>query len=490
MMKIRPKMSFEKSLAEFDSNIFNKSVAISGVSINAQNVLPGDLFIAFAGATTHGITYLEQAIKNGAAAVLSDHTVQTTIPSFIHPHPRSLVGPISSWLYGRPFESLTAVGITGTNGKTTTANLVKQFWQLNSIKAGLIGTLGVEILNRQLLLNRTTPEADQLQAIAAAMVEQEVTHLVMEASSHAIDQGRIKGAKFKVVGFSNLTQDHLDYHKTMDQYFSAKAKLFTSEYADSAVINIDDQYGSKLSRQIDIPVVTVSRKDPSANWFLSKAKALNTGYQIEIRSSSGEDISAEFALIGDYNLDNLLLAVALASAAGLSNKQIANSISKLKSVPGRLESVSIGQKFTALVDYAHTPDAVERAIASVKAVTTGKLIGILGCGGDRDRSKRALMGKALLTGCGYAVFTSDNPRSESATGILQQMTEGLQLNDQGVIEVDRKKAIDLAVKMAKPGDVILLMGKGHEVGQDINGVITPFDDRAELAESIKRLAIK
>ena len=197
-MKIRPQAVFNKSLAEFDSKIFDKAVTISGVSINAQNVSPGDLFIAFAGATTHGISYLEQAIANGAVAVLSDQTVQATIPTFTHPQPRSLIGPISSWLYAKPFESLTTLGVTGTNGKTTTANLVKQLWQLNSISSGLIGTLGVEILDKQMVLKRTTPEADELQAITAAMVEKKVSHLVMEVSSHALDQGRVKGAKYKV----------------------------------------------------------------------------------------------------------------------------------------------------------------------------------------------------------------------------------------------------------------------------------------------------
>jgi len=488
-MKIRPQTVLQKSLAEFDSNLFNQAVAINGVSINAQKVAAGDLFIACAGATTHGITFLEQAVKNGAVAVLSDRAVKSTIPAFIHPDPRSMIGPIASWFYENPFKSITSLGITGTNGKTTTANLIKQLWQLNSIDCGLIGTLGVEILEKQFELSRTTPEADELQAIAATMVEKKVSHLVMEVSSHALDQGRVKGAKYKVAGFSNLTQDHLDYHKSMDQYFMAKAKLFTKEYAEIAVINIDDQYGKKLANQVEIPLVTISRKDPTANWYLAKADKQQNGYQIEIKSDSGEYINSEFALIGDYNLDNLLLAVAMVSVAGMSIDKISTGISKLKSVPGRLESIKAGQKFTALVDYAHTPDAVERAIATVKSFTTGKLIGILGCGGDRDNSKRALMGNALLVGCDFAVFTSDNPRSESATAILQQMTEGLQLTDKAVIELDRKQAIDLAVKMAKPEDVILLMGKGHEVGQEINGVKTPFDDRVELAESIKRLVI-
>jgi UDP-N-acetylmuramoyl-L-alanyl-D-glutamate--2,6-diaminopimelate ligase len=473
---------------EFDSKIFNQQVVISGVSINAQKVVPGDLFIAFAGANTHGISYLEQAISNGAVAVLSDKKIEASIPSFIHPKPREVVGAISAWLYGHPFESLKAVGITGTNGKTTTANLVKQIWQLNSIKSGLIGTLGVEIADDKLESARTTPEADDLQAIAAAMVEQGCKNLVMEVSSHAIDQGRIKGAKYEVVAFSNLTQDHLDYHLSMENYFQAKANLFATEYAKAAVINIDDSYGKKLSKQVKIPVVTVSRKESTADWYLAKAEIKNGLYQVEIKSKSGESLSENFALLGDYNLDNLLLAVAIANSAGLSLDKIASTISKLQSVPGRLESVNAGQKFTALVDYAHTPDAVERVIATVKSATNGKIIGVLGCGGDRDASKRSLMGHALFNGCDLAIFTSDNPRSESAEAILKQMTAGIDLGKKGLVEIDRKSAINLAVENAQSGDVVLLMGKGHESGQEVNSVVTPFDDRVELAESIKRLA--
>ena len=487
-MRIIPGLSLAKSLMEFDSKIFNQQVVISGVSINAQKVVPGDLFIAFAGANTHGISYLEQAISNGAVAVLSDKKIEASIPSFIHPKPREIVGAISAWLYGHPFESLKAVGITGTNGKTTTANLVKQIWQLNSIKSGLIGTLGVEIADDKLESARTTPEADDLQAIAAAMVEQGCKNLVMEVSSHAIDQGRIKGAKYEVVAFSNLTQDHLDYHLSMENYFQAKANLFATEYAKAAVINIDDSYGKKLSKQVKIPVVTVSRKESTADLYLAKAEIKNGLYQVEIKSKSGEILSENFALLGDYNLDNLLLAVAIVSSAGLSLDKIASTISKLQSVPGRLESINAGQKFTALVDYAHTPDAVERVIATVKSATNGKIIGVLGCGGDRDASKRSLMGHALFNGCDLAIFTSDNPRSESAEAILKQMTAGIDFGKKGLVEIDRKSAINLAVENAQSGDVVLLMGKGHESGQEVNSVVTPFDDRVELAESIKRLA--
>jgi UDP-N-acetylmuramoyl-L-alanyl-D-glutamate--2,6-diaminopimelate ligase len=488
-MRIIPSSTPKKSLMDFDPKIFDQQVLISGVSINAQKVVPGDLFIAFAGANTHGISYLDQAIRNGAVAVLSDKKIEGSIPSFIHPRPREIIGAIAAWLYGHPFESMKAVGITGTNGKTTTANLVKQIWQQNSIKSGLIGTLGIEIGEEKLESARTTPEADDLQAIAARMVEQGCERLAMEVSSHAIEQGRVKGAKYEVVAFSNLTQDHLDYHLSMENYYQAKAKLFTSEYAKVAVINIDDSYGKKLSQHLKLPLFTVSRNDQNADLYLVKAEVKNGLYQIEIKPKTGESFKSNFALLGDYNLDNLLLAIAIVYSAGLPFNKIVPAVSKLKSVPGRLESVIVGQKFTALVDYAHTPDAVARVIETVKSASKGKIIGVLGCGGDRDASKRSLMGQALLNGCDLAVFTSDNPRSESAQAIVKEMTKDLELGSKGLVEIDRKKAIDLAVRNAQPDDVILLMGKGHESGQEVNQVITPFDDRIELAESIKRLAI-
>ena len=376
--------------------------------------------------------------------------------------------------------------MTGTNGKTTTVNLVKQIWQLSGIQSALIGTLGVQIGSENLPTARTTPEADELQALAATTLEKGCTNLVMEVSSHAIDQSRVKGCKYKVVAFTNLTQDHLDYHKTMDSYFAAKATLFTAEYASAAVINIDDPYGAKLASESAIAVTTVSRRDSSADYYLKRSEVNKNGYFVEIISKKGEVITGDFGLLGDFNLENLLLAVAIAHLTGVSSIQISSVLSKLNSVPGRLEKIEAGQSFTALVDYAHSPDAVERVLKTARSFTDGKIIGVLGCGGDRDSSKRSLMGKALFNGCDQAIFTSDNPRSESADQILSQMIDGLVLGSKGFVVPDRKQAIDQAVKLAKEGDTVLVLGKGHESGQDFKGVITPFDDRIELAESIKR----
>jgi len=322
------------------------------------------------------------------------------------------------------------------------------------------------------------------------MVSKDLSHLVMEVSSHGLDQLRVQGAKFKVVGFSNLTQDHLDYHKNMDNYFNAKAKLFTKEYTESAVINIDDQYGLKLSKQVSIPTQTVSRNNKNANWYYEKIESKIDGFEVEINSSDGKKISGKLALIGEFNLDNLLLAVALASIAGLNEVKISSAIAKLSSVPGRLEQIKVGQGFTALVDYAHTPDAVSRVLEIARKITNGKVIAVLGCGGDRDISKRPLMGQALFTGSDIAVFTSDNPRSESSDEILKAMIAGIDLMEKGFVVNDRRAAIDFAVGQASEGDCVLVLGKGHESGQEVNGVITPFDDRIELADSIKRVLNK
>jgi len=487
-MSIRPTKVDKKALSGFDQKLFNTDVEISGVSINAGEVKSGDLFIALPGANTHGMKFIDQAISNGAVAVLSDRKIDCAIPVFVDQTPRNLVGPISDWFYNNPFSQLVAVGVTGTNGKTTTTNLVKQLWDLNGIHSGLIGTLGVEIGREKIAGVRTTPEADELQALAAVMVERGSTHLAMEVSSIAIDQFRVTSSKYKVAAFSNLTQDHLDYHKSMDEYFNAKAKLFTSEYAQTAVINIDDSYGKKLFEISKLSKKSVSRNDRNADWYYSKIDSLIDGYKIEISDKNGQLISGHYPLIGEHNLDNLLLAIASVSICGLTHTQISNSINKLRSVPGRLEIISGGQSFSAVVDYAHTPDAVSRVLKSARSFTSGRVIGILGCGGDRDKSKRSPMGQALFAGSDLAIFTSDNPRNEKANEILNEMTDGIALAEKGFAFVDRKEAIDFAVKMAKSGDCIMLMGKGHESGQEINGVITPFDDRIELLNSIRQAA--
>ena len=482
----RPEIS-AKNLMDFDPQLFPTELFITGISLSAQSIKPGDLFIALPGAKNHGLDFLDIAIKNGAVAVLADRVLACEIPIFKQENPRQIVGALAAWFNDLPFNSLTAVGITGTNGKTTSANLVKQLWQLSGFTSGIIGTIGVEVGERKFESARTTPEATELQSIAALMLQSNATHLSMEVSSHALVQGRVNGAHFKVAAFTNLTQDHLDFHGDMESYYLAKAKLFTAELSDHAIVNIDDSYGKRLCSEIKGKLTTVSRGDVTADWHYLSYKPTADGYAISIAHRGVAEINCNFGLLGDFNLDNLLIAVAITAQTGLSMVQIEKVIPALKNVPGRLAKVNLGQSFNAIVDYAHTPDAVDRVLATARTFTTGKVIALLGCGGDRDMSKRPIMGNSLLAGSDVAIFTSDNPRGESAELIISQMVGSNKIQAPNMIITDRKLAIKHAVSVAKAGDTILILGKGHESGQEVAGQIQPFDDQIELQSAISLL---
>ena len=481
----RPELE-SKNLKDFDNTLFDQEIKISGVALNANMVKPGDLFIALQGAKTHGLNFVADAIANGAVAVLSDKSADISIPIFISKDAKRLVGKISAWFNEEPFSKLFAVGITGTNGKTTSVNLLNQIWQLSGRKTGVIGTIGTEINETKYSGVRTTPEASELQSIAALMIQENVSNLAMEVSSHALVQERLSGAHFKIAGFTNLTQDHLDFHQSMENYFEAKSRLFNDDLSDLSVINIDDPYGKKLFALNPHKAISVSRADKSGDWHYQSVKANQNGFDVEIIGKKDQLVTGNFPLLGEHNLDNLILAVAIAAESGLSTDEISAAIPNLKSVTGRLEQVNLGQNFNALVDYAHTPDAVERVLKSARSFTLGKIIAILGCGGDRDKGKRPLMGQALINYSDIAVFTSDNPRSESPQQILKEMVGELSVVTPNKVIEDRKEAIKYAVSMALGGDTILLLGKGHEVGQEVNGVNTPFSDLLELTDAIKK----
>jgi UDP-N-acetylmuramoyl-L-alanyl-D-glutamate--2,6-diaminopimelate ligase len=352
----------------------------------------------------------------------------------------------------------------------------------------MIGTVGISIGKDVYPSSFTTPESPELQSMVATMVERGVQSMVMEVSSHAIAQYRIRGAHFSTSAFTNLTQDHLDFHGTMENYFATKAKLFTFEYTDQAFVNIDNEYGRKLSGLAEVPVVTLSRRDVTANWYYSNIEAVLGGYEVAIRGVGGILIEGFLPLVGGHNLDNALMAIALAVDSGIDPLAISMVMQYLQGPAGRLEKVEVGQKFLALVDYAHTPDAVERVLSAVREITPGKIIAVLGCGGDRDSSKRPLMGASLHSGSDFSIFTSDNPRSEDPELILDQMTSGISLGDTAVREIDRRGAIAIAVAEAQEGDTVIVLGKGHEIGQEVAGVKHPFDDRIELARAIEELA--
>jgi UDP-N-acetylmuramoyl-L-alanyl-D-glutamate--2,6-diaminopimelate ligase len=466
----------------------DSTTLVTGVSISSKDVQKGDLFIALPGEKSHGADFAVEAISLGAVAVLTDAEGAAKIsqlPVIVSSNPRRAAGVISAWFYSEPMRDLYSVGVTGTNGKTTVTTLLHQIMSAAGRESGLIGTVETLIGAEVIASKRTTPESTELQALSAVMRERHMRNLVMEVSSHAISLERIRGSHFAVVAFTNLSQDHLDFHKTMQAYFEAKAKLFTFEFADLAVINIDDSYGVKLAELTELPVMTVSRNNQSASWhYVSIAKDY-VGAHVAIRGSGGILIEGKVHLHGGYNFDNLLMAVAIASESGIDPIDIAAILPQLTGAAGRLESVRLGQNFTALVDYAHSPDAVARVLETAHEISDGRVIAVLGCGGDRDSSKRALMGKALHEGSDVAIFTSDNPRSEKADSILVQMTLGLDIQSPSAIIQDRSEAIKAAVNEAKDGDLVLVLGKGHEKGQEINGVVHPFDDRVELARAIE-----
>ena len=493
-MIVRVEELSSKKLSEIarycDLDSSSTEVNVTGIVSQAQSVIAGDLFLGLAGTNTHGAKFAELAITNGAVAILTDAEgasiiSDSAVPVLVISNPRLIAGNLTAWFYGFPLNSIFAIGITGTNGKTTTTTLLHQLWQSANIESALIGTIATQIGSEILPSKRTTPESDELQALFAVMRERQIRNLAMEVSSHALSQNRVTGSKFKAVAFTNLTQDHLDFHGSMDRYYQAKKSLFTFEYAEKGFINIDGDFGNQLVNDSEIPIATISKYNHKANWYYEAAIPTSSGYEVSIRGIGGVLISGKLPLFGEYNLENAIMAIALAVESGLDPIFVGTQMQAMKGASGRLEPINLGQSFAAFVDYAHSPDSVTRVLETAKAFTAGKVIAVLGCGGDRDVTKRPLMGAALSNGSDIAIFTSDNPRSEAPQVILDSMTAGLKVSAPSKVIENRSSAIEYAVSLAKPGDTVLLLGKGHEIGQEIAGVIHSFDDRIELARVIE-----
>ena len=481
-----------RAVAELTSAFSNhpdlESISITGVSIDSHQIEAGDLFVAVAGTKVHGATYAGNAKLNGAVAVLTDEVgaaIISDLPVLVVVNPRAAAGVIAAWLHKEPMRDMFSVGVTGTNGKTTVTTLMYQIAMAARRQSGLVGTVETRIGDEVVEALRTTPEAPELQSLAAVMRERHMRNLFMEVSSHAISLNRIGGSHFDIAAFTNLSQDHLDFHADMDSYFAAKVALFTHKYADTAYINIDSPWAARLLDIQELPVVRISRQDKSADWYFERIEIGVRSTAIAIRGSGGILIETSTKLVGDFNLDNLLMAIAICVASGIDPIDIAAITPSLTGAEGRLEKVDLGQSFSALVDYAHSPDSVSSVLETLRKSTAGKVVAVLGCGGDRDKSKRPLMGAALLAGSDLAIFTSDNPRSEDPAQIIKEMVSGLTLTATSAVEPDRKRAIEIAVAAAKPGDVVVILGKGHESGQEIAGVKHNFDDRLVLAAAIE-----
>jgi UDP-N-acetylmuramoyl-L-alanyl-D-glutamate--2,6-diaminopimelate ligase len=492
---MRPLLDYSISVGQIcqllsAESLLDNQITFSGITSDDRNILPGDLFLAYPGMNSHGAQFAQSAIAKGARAVLTDTRgaeIAHGLPMIIASNVRVAGALVSAHLYGRPMQEMESIAITGTNGKTTVSTLLHQLLQSAGRDSGLIGTVETLIGRQRYQSERTTPEADSLQAIAAAMSEQHMRHLVMEVSSHAMVLNRMQGSHFAIAGFTNLTQDHLDFHGDMESYYLAKAGLFTLEYADKAFINIDDPYGLRLFNSCTIPATSLSQKNVHASWHYTSIVPTRAGTELTVRGAGGILIQTSTPLRGSFNLDNVLLVLAIATECGIDPLDSAALLPSLYGAPGRMEQVDRGQSFGAFVDYAHTPDAVRSVLTTAKTFTQGRVIAVLGCGGDRDTTKRPLMGKALSEGSSISIFTSDNPRSENPEEILAQMTSDVSITQPSAVIADRATAISYAVSLCQPGDTLLILGKGHENGQEIAGQRIDFDDRLVLADAIEAL---
>ncbi|MGI5129359.1 UDP-N-acetylmuramoyl-L-alanyl-D-glutamate--2,6-diaminopimelate ligase [Pseudonocardia sp. CA-107938] len=461
---------------------------VSGVTLRASDVGPGDLFAALPGSRAHGAEYAGDALARGASAVLTDpagaeHLNGGTV--LVHENPRAVLGVAAARVYGDPTQHLGVVGVTGTSGKTTVAHLLEAGFVAAGRVAGLIGTAGTRIAGRNVRSALTTPEAPDLQATYAVMREAGVTDVAMEVSSHALVQGRVAGTRFAVVAFTNLSQDHLDFHRDMDDYFAAKASLFDGR-APRAVICVDDEWGRTLAARVP-DAVTVATGG-AADWRARDVTSAADGTQTcVVDGPDGIAVPLRLPLPGLFNVANALVALACLHAVGVAPEVAAAGFADVR-VPGRMQRIEAGQDFLAIVDYAHKPAAVAALLDTLRAQVPGRLLVVLGCGGDRDRGKRPLMGAAAAARAELLVVTDDNPRSEDPAAIRAAMLEGA-LAEPAHHEVreigDRRAAIAAAVAAARPGDAVIVAGKGHEKGQEVHGVVHPFDDAAELEAALR-----
>ncbi len=453
---------------------------------------PGDLYAALPGAHTHGARFCADAAAAGATAVLTDAAGAAAagaagLPALVVPDPRGVLGPLAAWLYGEPGRALRLAGITGTNGKTTTAYLVDGGLRRAGRRTGLIGTIETRIGGAAVPSARTTPEAPDLQALLAVMREGGVSAVTMEVSSHALALGRVDGCVYDVAAFTNLSRDHLDFHPTLEAYYAAKATLFTPERSRCGVVMIDDEHGRRLAAEATVPVRTASVA-AAADWRAVGARQERGATAFRALGPDGEDVAVRLRLAGAFNIANALVAVAMLRLLEVDPEHIGAGVAEV-TVPGRMERVGHRQDILALVDYAHTPDAVARAIDAAREGRPGRVLVVLGCGGDRDRDKRPQMGEVAARGADVLVVTDDNPRTEDPSVIRAGMLAGaarVRAADRaGLEEVgDRRDAINLAVRLARPGDTLLVLGKGHESGQEVAGEVHPFDDRVVLREAL------
>jgi UDP-N-acetylmuramoyl-L-alanyl-D-glutamate--2,6-diaminopimelate ligase len=470
---------------------------ITGVTLDSRMVQPGDLYAAVAGASVHGADFAADARAAGAVAALTDHSGRDRVraaglPAYAVESPRVVLGDVAAWVYGDPSAHLDVIGVTGTNGKTTTAYLLDAGLRAAGRTTGLIGTIETRIGPERVPSVRTTPEAPDLQAMLAVMRERSVRSVAMEVSSHALTLRRVDGTVYAVGIFTNLSPEHLDFHHDLEAYFEAKARLFTPELVRVGVVNVDDEFGARLAREADVPLVSVSPGGGAdAEWRVRAQTTTAAGSRFRLEGPAGTALDAATRLSGAFNVDNAALAIVALTTLGIDPEVAARGVASLAEVPGRMQRVDAGQEFVAFVDFAHTPDALQRLLGSVRQLTHGRVILVFGCGGDRDTQKRPEMGAIAAREADLVVLTSDNPRSEDPMDILAAVRAGATRpggRAELAVIADRRAAIERAVLVAAPGDAVVVAGKGHEQGQEIAGVVHPFDDAEVLLSAIRSRA--
>jgi UDP-N-acetylmuramoyl-L-alanyl-D-glutamate--2,6-diaminopimelate ligase len=464
------------------------NVEIRGIQEDSRLVASGDLFIARPGAKTDGAQFIRDAATRGAVAcIVAARMPDCPLPQVVVANPALAASPLAHALFGHPTRAMRVLGVTGTNGKTTTTYIIRQLLQSVNVRCGMIGTVQIDDGKSAVEATMTTPGATELASLFATMRTNGCQAAAIETSSHSLVQGRVSAIQFAGAGFTNLTGDHLDYHKTMDAYAAAKAELFAMLDADAvAVVNGDDAYSDRMIRDCKARIVQFGFND-NADYRATDVQIAATGSRFHLTTPRGSaDVTME--LIGRHNVENVLLAAALVGEVfGLTVQQIADGLKTATGAPGRLQAVRAGQPFAVLVDYAHTDDALENVLSALRPLTTGKLRVLFGCGGDRDRTKRPRMAKTAERLADVLYITSDNPRTENAQSILDEIITGLSADKpkQTVIEIDRRRAIEQILRDAQPGDVVLLAGKGHENYQIIGTEKRHFDD-AEEARKVLR----
>ncbi len=459
------------------------AVEITSLSFDNREVEAGSLFFCVKGFSSDGHDFAQSAVDNGAAALVVERELGLGVPEVLVDSVRHTMGPAAAAFYGNPSEELNVVGVTGTNGKTTTAFLTRHLLEGAGVRTGLIGTVETVVAGKRVEAIRTTPEAIGLQRLFREMLDGGDAAAAIEVSSHALDLGRVDGTRFAVSIFTNLTQDHLDWHGTMEEYWESKRRLFTELPAGVPVLNIDDPYGAELASTLD-EGVTVGFSE-GAQWQAAGLVTGLGGSTFHLKSPIG-DAEVRMSLPGKFNVLNALGAAAAAAELGLGFDQIVEGLSTATGVPGRFEPVAKGQPFAVLVDYAHTPDSLQNVLDAARGIAEGRVICVVGCGGDRDAAKRPLMGGIAARSADVAILTSDNPRSEDPAQILEQMAAGAA--GEPLIILDRREAIRHGIESAKGGDVVLIAGKGHEQGQEFeDGRKLPFDDRVVAGEELTKI---